>query len=89
VSKLRLPKIAPPLPDPPLTDDWLEDMKPKILAAFSRLMAEHPTLRDRFAEAVIQGMLASGIELTDDHNARTAYRLADAMLAARKKGGAK
>lgn len=50
----------------------------------------HATLRDRFAMAALQGMLASNgadwdIGPDKSHTARECYQYADAMLKARKK----
>lgn len=44
--------------------------------------AEQPTLRDRFAMAALQGLIASGRTLPADR-AQGAYWYADQMLAAR------
>lgn len=46
--------------------------------------AEQPTLRDRFAMAALQGMLAGGSQPTDPALIGCAYRVADAMLRARE-----
>lgn len=53
--------------------------------------AEHPgmSLRDWFAGQALAGMLASetdGSTYREDHAAERAYRMADAMLTARKEG---
>ncbi len=45
-----------------------------------------PTLRDRMAMAALAGLLAdTRVRDTDDGFARAAYRMAGAMLAARKR----
>jgi len=51
--------------------------------------AEQPTLRDQFAMAALQGILAHSwrTNVTDEGFAGDAYRLADAMLAMRAAGG--
>ena len=49
---------------------------------------EGMTLRDHFAGLAMQGMLASETVDAVEEFARVAYRLADAMLAEREKGGA-
>lgn len=41
------------------------------------------TLRDYFAAAIMQGLMASQCEVTDDPYPIYAYRIADAMLKAR------
>lgn len=44
-----------------------------------------PTLRDQFAMSALQGLLANqGLYIEPDELSRRAYRLADAMLEARK-----
>lgn len=44
-----------------------------------------PTLRDQFAMSALQGLLANqGLYIEPDDLSRHAYRLADAMLEARK-----
>lgn len=44
-----------------------------------------PTLRDQFAMSALQGLLANqGLYIEPDELSRHAYRLADAMLEARK-----
>lgn len=50
------------------------------------IMAESSgmTLRDYFAAKAMQGICASGPTIQDAHIAGEAYRLADAMLEARK-----
>lgn len=51
---------------------------------------EPPTLRDQFAMSALQGLLANhqcapmGMSFEPDYLSRRAYRLADAMLEARK-----
>lgn len=46
------------------------------------------TLRDYFAAKAMQGLLASSLETTLNEFVCRAYRLADAMIAARKGGAA-
>lgn len=45
------------------------------------------TLRDRFALAALQGMLAYNIDVSNKTLATLAYGIADAMLVERKKKG--
>ncbi len=48
---------------------------------------EEPTLRDYFAAAIAQGMLASGDQWRNSWDlARDAYKIADAMLEIREEG---
>ena len=42
------------------------------------------TLRDYFAAAIMQGLMASQCEVTDDPYPIYAYKIADAMLRARE-----
>ena len=42
------------------------------------------TLRDYFAAAIMQGLMASQCEVTDDPYPIYAYKIADAMLKARE-----
>ena len=44
------------------------------------------TLRDYFAAKAMQGLIVGVIRPRADYNARAAYEIADAMLAARKAG---
>lgn len=47
------------------------------------------TLRDYFAAKAMQGLLSdTQVKAAPDEFAENAYRMADAMLAAREKGGA-
>jgi len=45
---------------------------------------EGMTLRDYFAAAIMQGLMASQCEVTDDPYPIYAYKIADAMLKARE-----
>ena len=61
----------------------INDGGPAFPADF-QLYSSGMTLRDYFAAAIMQGLMASQCEVTDDPYPIYAYKIADAMLRARE-----
>lgn len=72
-----------PLPETVARDDEHWRRTTESHAAYMRNAAEHVTRRDFMAAAATTGLLANGVEGTDDETADRAYRHADAMIDAR------